>query len=221
LNLPNQKALSNLAKKNRIIPKLFWYAVTVLLIYFMLSRFDILPSFSSLFTSRPVTIDNTAVLVKETRAMAQLMTLASYYEVVADSTKFTRGSVPSGIGLPVPVTISSKLVILARGRIIAGCNLEKLMPEHFYIHKDSVSVMLPKAELLDIIINPSDYEIFSETGNWSAAEVNQLKIMARNKMTALALSQQILEKAGARSKWIMENLLTGIGFKKVKVEPGN
>lgn len=204
-----------MAKQNRnIIPRFFWYTVAVLLIWYTLSRFDILPSFSNIFKSKPVKIDNTAVFITETKSIAQLMTLSSYNEVVVDSVKITNTSLPVKILTKMPVS-SSRLVLIARGRVIAGCNLEKLKPGDIFINKDSVSVKLPGCEILDVISNPSDFEVFSEEGNWSAEEVNSLKVKARNKIKALSLEQQIIFKADEQAKNVMRQFLAASGFKRI------
>ncbi len=85
------------------------------------------------------------------------------------------------------------------------------------MHEDSVAVLLPHAEILDAIINPSGIETFSEMGTWSDKEITAVKIKARTKMINRALQQDILTKADDRSKILMENFLRGVGFKKVTV----
>ncbi len=186
----------------------------------MLSKFDILPSFSNIFKSKPVKIDNTAILISETKSIAQLMTLNSYNEVVVDTVKVIENNLPIKIFTQMPVKVS-KLSLIARGRVIAGCNLEKLNTKDIFIHKDSISITLPSSEILDVITNPSDFEIFTEEGNWDATEVNVLKTKSREKIKAVSLEQNILSKANDQTKFIMKNLLETAGFKKINIAINN
>jgi len=75
----------------------------------------------------------------------------------------------------------------------------------------------PGSTELDIIINPSDVETFIETGEWSAAAFEKVKIKAGEKMRDRALSEDILGKANARARLLMDNFLRLSGFAKVNV----
>jgi Protein of unknown function (DUF4230) len=86
-----------------------------------------------------------------------------------------------------------------------------------FIKKDSVSVLLPKVKILEAIANPSDYELFTEEGNWTPDEVNAVKVRAREKMIARSMQQGVLEKAAVKSKSIMESFLRSAGFKRIAV----
>ena len=67
--------------------------------------------------------------------------------------------------------------------------------------------------ILQVIINPSGFEIFEETGFWTDAE----KIKLRGKFVITVLRQNILLQAATKAKIIMENFLSSAGFKKVTV----
>jgi hypothetical protein len=77
---------------------------------------------------------------------------------------------------------------------------------------------LPKAEILQVITNPSDFETFSEKGNWSDNDVIAVKVKLRDKMIAAAMKQNILPKATAIANVMMENFLRSVGFAKVTVQ---
>jgi hypothetical protein len=117
----------------------------------------------------------------------------------------------------LPVT-GKRIVIIGRGKLIAGVDLKKLNAQSVFVEGDSVSLLLPRAEILDAIMNPSDFETFSETGEWSSEAVTAVKVKARKKMIEKALQQGILNKADARSTALLENFLRGIGFRKVTVK---
>lgn len=196
--------------------------VTVLVVLLLLSL-KWLPSFKNIFKPQPVTIHNTPILIKEINELAQLCTITAFDEVVADSVVIKMKS-PAETLLPdlsafgnLPVT-GKRIVIIGRGKLIAGVDLKKLNAQSVFVEGDSVSLLLPRAEILDAIMNPSDFETFSETGEWSSEAVTAVKVKARKKMIEKALQQGILNKADARSTALLENFLRGFGFRKVTIK---
>lgn len=195
------------------IKKYLVIIAAVLAIIFLLQKIHWFPSFSDLFKNKPVLIAETPVLIKEIKNLSLLTTISMYDEVVMDSTK--EKNLPSFPGLrPVP----DKIVLIGKGIVKAGVDLKKINEGDIQIKKDSVSIMLPHAELQAILMNPSDFETFDEEGNWSPEAVTQIKIRMRDKIEQRALHNNILEKAGQRSILIIENFLRRIGFKKVNIQ---
>ena len=82
---------------------------------------------------------------------------------------------------------------------------------------DSIHVSIPHAAIVQTIINPSDFETFSEKGKWDEAAVTGLKVKIRNEINRRAIEQNILQKADARSENIIETFLKNTGFKKVTI----
>lgn len=199
---------------------LLFIATIVIILFFFKTGW--LNSLKNIFKEQPVVIDNTPILIKEINELAQLCTITVYDEVVVDSSVIQPKSAIEMIlpdfskfsGLPVS---GKRIVIIGKGNVTAGTDLKKLQPQHFFIVKDSISLSLPKAEILDVIINPSGFETFDEMGEWTSEAVTAVKVKARSKMMERALQQKILEKAGARSVTLMENFLRSAGFKKITV----
>ncbi|HRQ51548.1 MAG TPA: DUF4230 domain-containing protein [Agriterribacter sp.] len=199
------------------------FLIALVLVVLTLLNRKWLPSFKNIFRAHPVTIENTPVLIREINELAQLCTITAFDEVVADSVVMQMKS-PIASLLPdlsgfgnLPVT-GKRIVIIGKGKIIAGVNLSKLNEQSVFTGRDSISLMLPAAEIIDVIMNPSDFETFSETGKWSSEAVTAVKIKARRKMTERAIQQGILTRADARSIMLLENFLRGLGFKKVRVQ---
>lgn len=182
----------------------------------MLAKLDILPNLRNLFRSKPVVIDSTPVLVKEMKNIAQLMTMSSYDEVVVDSSKSWSADFP-GFSGEKSISSKSQLVVIAKGQIVAGIDLQELDQNKIVLAGDSVSITLPKAKVLDAIVNPSQYEIFIEEKGWEPGEVNSIKVRARDQMIDRALRQGLLTKADTKARMIMENFLRSAGFKKISV----
>lgn len=204
---------------SKLLKNVLFIAVFVLLVFFVFQKINILPSFKDIFSSKPVLIEETPVLIKEINTLAQLMTITYSDEVVTDTVKW-------GLGIPslIPIIGGSmlspaldKLVIIGRGRVIAGTDLKKMQDQDITQTGDSIYIRLPSSTILETILNPSDFETFIEKGTWSEAAVTALKVKIRNEMNDRAIKQNILRQADARSKNIMETFLKNTGFEKVEV----
>ncbi|MGI8584455.1 MAG: DUF4230 domain-containing protein [Chitinophagaceae bacterium] len=185
----------------------------LLVIIFLFQKINWLPSFGNLFKSEPIIIDNTPILIKEINNLSQLITITAFDEVVMDSSKKIKRL--RGEFFPHP---ASKIILIAKGKVMAGVDLKKLLDEDIRIKKDTISILLPPAQILNTILNPSDFETFAETGEWSTDEVTQIKVRMRAKIIQRAMEQNLLLKAAIRCKMIMENFLRNAGFKNIKIK---
>lgn len=187
---------------------------------FFLRKINILPSFKDIFKSQPVLIDESPIILQQINTLAQLITITYSDEIVMDTVKIRNGLptlLPTNVGaLLVPAI--DKLVIIGRGKVLAGTDLKSIHPEDIYATKDSVHLFLPKATILQTIINPSGFETFEEKGTWTEAEITGLKISIRNEINRRAIQQNILVQANERSKNILETFLRNTGFSKVVIE---
>ena len=197
------------------------FFVAVLAIWFLLGKMNIIPSFSNIFKSKSVKIDETPILIKEIKELAELTTIVSIDEVVVDSINANPAllAIKSITGLNLnPLSPGyDQLVLICKGRVTAGTDLAVIGPPDIFHNKDSVSLGLPPARILEVIINPSGVETFIENGDWTTAAFEKVKIKAREKMQARAISEDILGKANARARLLMNNFLSQSGFTKVHV----
>jgi hypothetical protein len=185
---------------------------SILVIIIVLQRTKLFPSFGDMFSSRPILIDNTPILVKEINNLSQLITITSYNEVVIDSIKKDKPI------FTIPILMDDEIVLIGKGKVLAGVDLAKLQTKDIYTNEDSISITLPKSEILQVITNPSDFETFNEKGNWSDNDVTAVKIKLRDKIISAAIQQNILQKSAAIANVMMENFLRSVGFKKVTVQ---
>lgn len=195
--------------------------IIVVVALWLLKKLVVTP-LKGIFTAKPVKIDETPILIKEIKSIGQLITYSSLDEVVVDSTIVTKGSafVNSFNRLsPFPAlpTADKELVLIARGKVLAGVNLALLADNSVSVNNDTVRVSLPKAQILDAIVNPSNFETFVEKGNWTETEVILVKAKARRKIIEHALHQNILSKAETQAKKIMETFLQNMGYKNTVV----
>lgn len=110
--------------------------------------------------------------------------------------------------------LGDELCIIAKGLVRAGYNLKELKPGDVSIKKDVVTVRLPKVEILDVIINPSDWDFYVEDGNWND-EIRDIKAEAKKDFMKDAIEHGILEKAKRNGERKITALLLSLGFKGV------
>jgi hypothetical protein len=198
------------------------YAVliaAILLVIFLFQKINWLPSFKNIFGSKPVVIEATPVIITEINTLAQLITITFTDEVVMDTAKIGNGMpslLPTSIGTILTPAVD-KLVMIGRGKVLAGTDLKNLQEKDINVTDDSIHVSIPHSIILQTIINPSDFETFSEKGNWDESSITTLKIKIRNEINHRAIQQNILQKADARSENIIETFLKNTGFKKVTI----
>jgi hypothetical protein len=183
--------------------------------YVGLAKLNLVPSFgdfSKKVERKELTIDQSAVLLDNVSALSQLFTSTYYAELPVQEIK----KEDAYFGLSKK---EAKLIIIAKGTCYAGTDLTKLSKEDIAI-KDAVTcnIQLPKATILDVVINPQDFSIYSETGNWTALEVQKLKAKAKIKLTDLAVKSEILKKSNDRSIQLFTDFAKSIGYKNVTVQ---
>ena len=191
------------------------------------SFFDGKFSPSEWFKSQPVTIDQTPLVVTGIRQIAELQTARMYCEMMVDSLPTSPmdlawRSLSNTFIIPglseAFLPPGKKLVMVAKGNIIAGIDVSGVRAENITIKGDSVWVSLPAPKILDIITNPSDFEIFAEDGEWSNEAILAVKQKARTKMEQEAHRQGLLKQAGDKATSLMETFLLTSGYKYAKVE---
>lgn len=201
------------------LKKYLLIGITLVVIIFLFQKINWLPSFKNIFKSQRVTIEETPILIKEINTLSQLITITYTDEIVMDTAKIGSGLpslVPANIGKLLTPRLE-RLVIIGRGKVIAGTNLKLLNEDDIHVTGDSIHLTLPHAAILQTIINPSGYEIFTEEGSWPENAVTDLKLKIRNRIRQNAISQNILVQADERSKNIIETFLRNTGFKKISI----
>jgi hypothetical protein len=165
------------------------------------------------FKSQPIVIDKTTNVVEEVHRLAELTT-ATYYEDYVIVKKRTRESTVLGLKIN---DVDDELVLITKGKVRAGFDLSKLQPQDILLDSISITLKLPEVRLLDIITNPSDFETFEESGDWSYEEVTKYKNEARAAIEQSALESGILELAEKTGKERLTSFLQVLGFKEVTI----
>jgi hypothetical protein len=183
--------------------------------YVGLGKLNLLPSlldFGKKVERKELAIEPSAVLLDNLSSVSQLFT--SYYYAELPVQEIKKEDAYFGLSKK-----ESKLIIIAKGTCYAGTDLVKLCKEDIEII-DSVTcnIKLPKATVLDVVINPEDFSIYSETGYWSTLEVQKLKEKAKSKITDLAVKSGILNKSNDRSIQLFKDFAKSVGYKNVTVK---
>ncbi len=211
---------------------LFLIIVSVLISYTALTNFTTLPSLGSLLKKDVSKIDDTPLIITEIKNIAELLTQHYYDECIIDSIKIEDIDFSNGENsYPVLLSIKSmfldtdgslkmerRFVLIASGIVKAGFDLSKIDSSDVTIKNNCISIEIPTAEVIDVIINPSGFETFDETGIWTFEERQQIQIRALSKLKANALEKGIIEKSEKHGEKILQSFFKSLGFEKVNIE---
>jgi hypothetical protein len=209
-----------------LMKKLLPAIIILLLLFWALGKWKGWPSPADWFKAKAVQIDETPLIISEIKTIAELHTAKLYCEVVTDSvvistTDAAYNALRDAIffpPLPPSFSTTKKLVLVAKGNIIAGMDLGQLSENDIKVNKDSVWISLPSAKILEVITNPSDFEIFMEEGTWNSAEVVLVKQKAIRQMEAEAAKRQLIAQANTRATMLMKNFLLASGFRHAEIQ---
>lgn len=160
-------------------------------------------------------IDNTANVVEKIKEISEFTTACYYEEAVLKDSKVEKHE-GGFLGL-VDTETSKEIVIIAKGKVRAGFDLSKVTEDKINIKNDTIGITLPEPEIFDVIINPSDYEMYIEEGKWSHEEVTALQTNYRSQLLAKAQERGILNKAKEAAKKRLESLFMTFGFTVVEL----
>ena len=170
---------------------------------------------------RALTIDNTPVIVTKIRSLGELTTACYYDEMVlTDSKQNAFSSSPlgslarNGLGKDV----DDHLVIIAKGTVRAGLDLMDMTEEDVRFVGDTAYIRLPAPQYLDVIVNPSDFEVFAESGKWTHDEVTDLQDAARKRLLMGADHYGLKSKAYEGAMDAVADLLVASGFTCIRFD---
>ena len=173
---------------------------------------------------RPLTIDDTPVIVSKIRSLGELTTACYYDEMVLSRTKENAfsssalGSLAEGLGKEV----EDHLVLIAKGTVRAGLDLMDMSEEDVRFVGDTAYIRLPAPQYLDVIVNPSDFEVFAETGKWTHEEITGLQETARTRLLMGADHYGLKSRAYAGAMDAVTELLVASGYTYIRFDhPGS
>ena len=214
--------MKRIVNKMRFIKKIFLVLLVFIAGWWLLGKLSILPSLGSFFASKPVVIDETVTIVKEIKPLAQLVTVSAYDEIVVDSSVRVSGRANFfhplyPLVMPPGKFLDKTIVIIGKTVTHVGIDMEKLRAGDIHTTKDSIYITLPKAQILDIILNPSDIEIFIEKGDWDNTTITKLKNRIDSIAEEHALQKGLLVESEKKAVEIMTRFFAVTG-KKVQID---
>ena len=114
------------------------------------------------------------------------------------------------------------LVRIYYGQLSRGVNMHKVGPRWIEVAGDSVTVTLPKVELLDNdFIDEARTKSFYESGKWSAADREAMYRRAYSLMKRNCLTPKNIRAAQNNAEAQMQNIMKSLGFRAVTVKFDN
>ena len=171
----------------------------------------------SLFGDRSLKIADTKNVVEHVREISEFTTASYYEEFVVQESKIVAKESLFGFKKDQVDSVQNEIVIILKGKVRAGFDLSKMTEADLCAKSDTLLVHLPAPELFDVIINPSDYEIFIEEGKWSHDEIQAFQVQSKEQLRTHALQEDIIGKARTEGKERLTNLFKTFGYKVVEV----
>ena len=173
---------------------------------------------------RPLTIDDTPVIVTKIRSLGELTTACYYDEMVLSQTKqnaFSSSALGSLAREGLGKDVDDHLVLIAKGTVRAGLDLMDMSEEDVRFVGDTAYIRLPAPQYLDVIVNPSDFEVFAETGKWTHEEITGLQETARTRLLMGADHYGLKSRAYAGAMDAVTELLAASGYTYIRFDhPG-
>ena len=171
-----------------------------------------------------LSIDNTANVVTEIKKISEFTSACYYEEIILQESKASSvvdnsaGKTVAGwFGKDSKDLMSDQLVIVANGTVRAGFRLDQLDEDKITITGDTLSLILPKAEIFDVIVNPSDFDIYIEDGTWDHEKVVEVENRAIDQVKNDAIKEGILEKATETGIKRLTEMFKAFGFSEVMI----
>ncbi len=161
----------------------------------------------------PTILPDPVTIVHEIRSLARLETIKFSLEKII--TAETRQGVFEWL-------VGDRLIFVAHGEVIAGIDLNKLVPDDLVVKDAVLYVTLPEAEIfITALDNEQSYVYDRETGLFTHGEVN-LETNARRaaeiEIEKSALEDGILELAEQNAISFLDRLFRDLGYPEVIFE---
>ena len=160
-------------------------------------------------SSEEIVLKDTPLRVEQIRSILELNTLKFQDEAVVDSVEIYQSESEAIWGTLDKITdpdqikhgmhasiVKRQLTLIVRGELLYGVDLKR-KDFQFLPGDDTLTIVIPRPELLSISINPKGTEVYLENGDWKDYEVAHLQRKARNKMIASGNRLKLPERAKA------------------------
>lgn len=118
--------------------------------------------------------------------------------------------------------VSDRLLLVVHGEVIGGVDLSKLRPGDVTVNGRSISLRLPKSEILVTRLDSARTRVYSrDTGLFSSPDPNlesEVRQEAERQLQQAALQDGILKLADQNARSTISSILTGLGFEHVEFQ---
>ena len=160
-------------------------------------------------------IERTELLVDQVRRIGELSSAGFYEELVlTDRDESVLAELKRATGLN-RLTGNDDFVIICKGRVRAGFDLTKVQETDFITSGDTLRLTLPPVEILDVVINPTDYELFA--GHRSHEETIGIVLLAKQRLRSDAVRSGILDQAERSAAGTLRRFFSAMGYREVVV----
>lgn len=168
------------------------------------------------FLKRDLSIEKTTNVVEEVKKIGEFTTACYYEEVPLRDIRIDTIKREGLLGIGAGKSFKeNEIVLIGKGRVRAGFDLAKVKDGDMNVHGDTLEMKLPRAELFDIIMNPSDFTTEYESGTWSHELTKPLKERAKADLEKNAIDYGILQKAEESGLKRLELLFKTFGYNTV------
>jgi hypothetical protein len=168
-------------------------------------------------TRTPTPTPTPATLILRVRALSRLETIRYSMETIIEG-----GSDPGGF-LSFLGIGREKLVLIARGQVMAGVDFSRMEPDDIVVNGQKVTLYLPPAEILVSKLDNERTGVYEyEKGLFTRRDVqleSELRARAEEELVRRAMEDGILTQAETNAKAYLLLLLHSLGFTEVEFQP--
>lgn len=158
--------------------------------------------------SRRAASQITDLVIKNKKKIVELSTIKYYDDLVLFDTRLNTRT----------WKVDTLAVVIARGTVNVGFNLADLQEQDVRFSGDTLYLDLGAPEVLDVVINPSDYEIFDNVKDWNdVARLPQLLQLGKSRMASDAEAAGVFDKAALSGAATLTQFFKSMGATEVVV----
>lgn len=165
---------------------------------------------SQLMNPTPTIIPDPVTHINEIRALARIETIQYTVEQVVTA-EVNQGTLSFAFG--------SKILIQIHGVVVAGIDMEKMLPEDMQLQGDVLYVKLPPAEILTVTLDENKTEVYTiQDGIFAELDPNLVLdtlSSGKDKITSAALEDGILVQAQRNGETFLQRFFMALGYKNV------
>lgn len=165
---------------------------------------------SQLMNPTPTIIPDPVTHINAIRSLARIETIQYTVEQVVTA-EVNQGTLSFAFG--------NKILIQIHGTVIAGIDMEKMMPEDMQLQGEVLYVRLPPAEILTVTLDENKTEVYT-IQNGIFAELDPNLVLdtlsaGKDKITSAALEDGILTQAQRNAEAYLQRFFMALGYNTV------